>query len=207
MAISVSLTGDWLSSFGSKRASEGTITFDSSYVTGGEPITAADVGLGELDSLVLEQGEDGHIIEWIRTSALTGLLKVRGAGATASPRLVIEEVVTVTTHVGTLAHLPAYIVAVDVTAGAATPACHVAPVGKVAPASSVAVDFTTGIMTFNTADAVTSARVTYFPQQEGTIFAKSNMVITCGTTPTPLRWFWSRSGKPPRQQATRLWTS
>jgi len=178
MALSVSLVGDWLSSIGSKRMTEGTLTFDSSYLTGGEVLAAADVGLGELDSLVLEQGEDGYIFEWLRTTALTGLVKVRGdAGEAAVPAMVVEEVVTVTSHVGTLAYLPAYIVAVDVTAGAATPAAHVCPVGKVAPAGSVAVDYTTGIMTFNTADAVTSVRVTYFPQKSGTIFDPDNLVI------------------------------
>lgn len=64
MALSVSLTGDWLSSFGNKKASHGTITFDSSYATGGESLTPANVGLGTLDRIHFNTGEDGYVFEY-----------------------------------------------------------------------------------------------------------------------------------------------
>jgi hypothetical protein len=51
MALTVGLTGDWLGSQGNKRTSHGTLTFDSSYPTGGEPLTAANVGLGVIESI------------------------------------------------------------------------------------------------------------------------------------------------------------
>jgi hypothetical protein len=175
MALTVSLTGDWLTSVGNRRSSEGTITFDSVYATGGESLTAANVGLGVLDSLVLEQGVSGFIFEWDKDN---NKVKVRRAGSDGIPTLVVEEAVTVTTHVGTLAHLPAYIVAVEVTAGASTPHCNVIPGDATSVAASeVSVVFTTGVMTFNATDAVTAARVTYFPQKEGTLFDASNLVV------------------------------
>lgn len=64
MALTISLTGDWMESLGSKRATSGTITFDSAYAAGGESLTAANVGLGVIDFLELNQGEDGYVFHW-----------------------------------------------------------------------------------------------------------------------------------------------
>jgi len=41
-----------------------TITFDASYVTGGESILPADVGLGEILHINFNQGEDGYVLHW-----------------------------------------------------------------------------------------------------------------------------------------------
>lgn len=49
MSLTVSLTGDWLESLGSKRAVTFSITGDSSYTTGGYAFTPANVGLGVID--------------------------------------------------------------------------------------------------------------------------------------------------------------
>jgi hypothetical protein len=68
MALSVSLTGDWMTSVGNRRQTHGTITLDSSYATGGETLAAADVGLGVLDSLQLNQGEDGYVFHWDKSN-------------------------------------------------------------------------------------------------------------------------------------------
>jgi hypothetical protein len=51
MALTVSLTGDWLGSAGNARTSRGTITFDSSYAVGGEALTPSMLGLGRIDAL------------------------------------------------------------------------------------------------------------------------------------------------------------
>ena len=69
MALTVSLTGDWLSSIGSRRASQGTITFDSSYATGGESLTAANIGLGVIDRIEFNQGEDGYTFKYDYTNS------------------------------------------------------------------------------------------------------------------------------------------
>lgn len=184
MALTVSLTGDWLKSSGNQKAVEGTITFDSSYLTGGEVITAAMVGLGSLDSLMLDQGEDGYIIDWIRTSAITGLLKVRGGAREGNvarpPTLVVDEVVTVgsVSDIGVLRHKPAYIVSIEVVdTESVSGAFEVIPTGKTPKTKDCAVTYTTGVLTFLATDDVNVARVTYFPQQVDGMFATSNLVI------------------------------
>lgn len=177
MAITVSFSGDWMESVGNRRATKGTLTFDSSYATGGESLTAANVGLGRLDDIQFNQGTSGYIFEYDYSNAK---VKVRrtGSGPAAAPLLVVEEAVTVSAHAGTLAYPPAYIVSVEVTAGGSTPTCHVVPTGETPAQSECAVSFVTGGLVFNTTDAVTAARVTYFPQREGhPIFDPSNLVV------------------------------
>lgn len=68
MALTVSLSGDWLSSFGNKRASSGTITFDSSYATGGESLTPANIGLGTIERITFNHGEDGYVFKYDYTN-------------------------------------------------------------------------------------------------------------------------------------------
>lgn len=68
MALTVSLTGDWMSCVGNKRAVDGTITFDSSYTTGGLAITAAQIGLGRIDFLEFDQGASGYIVNYDKTT-------------------------------------------------------------------------------------------------------------------------------------------
>jgi hypothetical protein len=41
-----------------------TLTFDASYVTGGEAILPSDVGLGEILHINFNQGEDGYTFHW-----------------------------------------------------------------------------------------------------------------------------------------------
>lgn len=53
---------------GSERATYGTITFDSSYPTGGEAYTNREMGLGTINSLQLEQ-DDGYIPYWDNTNS------------------------------------------------------------------------------------------------------------------------------------------
>ena len=82
------------------------------------------------------------------------------------PPLVVEEVATCAANVGTLAYLPLYIVAVQVTATTTTGSYSVIPVGKTPATKQVAVDFTTGGLTFLSTDEVTSVKVTYIPKRE-----------------------------------------
>ncbi len=86
-------------------------------------------------------------------------------GTAEAPIIKVEEVVTVTTNVGTLSHVPLYISAVQVTAGGTTGAFSVIPTGETPLTYQVAVTFTTGVLTFLNTDSVTSAKVTYIPKR------------------------------------------
>jgi hypothetical protein len=96
---------------------------------------------------------------------------------TPGPKLIVEEVLTVASSVGTLAYTPAYIVAVDVTAGTTTGGFHVIPTGETPLTREVAVTLTSGLCTFVSTDAVTSARITYVPLRTGGYFIEANRVI------------------------------
>lgn len=70
MASTISLTGDWLSSAGNSRSSKGTGNLGV-YATGGITITAAQVGLGRLSSLIVDPA-GGYLFEYV---ASTGKVK------------------------------------------------------------------------------------------------------------------------------------
>ena len=92
------------------------------------------------------------------------------------PSLVVEEVVTVASNVGTLSKIPAYILGIEVTAGSVTGAFDVLPTGLTPTTTQVAVTFTSGLLTFLSTDAVTSVRVTYIPLGVGP-FIEANRVV------------------------------
>lgn len=96
MALTVGLTGDWMVSNGNRRKTYGTIAFDSSYPTGGEPITAANVGLGVLDDLQVHPTA-GFVFEWNKT---TGKILVYVEEAVAAGGALLE--VADTTNLSTL---------------------------------------------------------------------------------------------------------
>lgn len=84
MPLTVALSGDWMTSLGNKRQTHGTITFDSSYLTGGEAIAAAAVGLGLIENLQLKQGEDGLVASWDRTNGTILLYDESGSDGALS---------------------------------------------------------------------------------------------------------------------------
>ena len=86
-------------------------------------------------------------------------------GTAKKPWLIQEEAVAVSSHTGTLAYVPLYIVAVQVTAGGVTGAFKVIPVGETPHTTEVAVNFTTGGLTFLDTDAVTAVKITYLPKR------------------------------------------
>lgn len=67
MAITSTVTRT--GTMGDQRSVFGTITFDSSYPTGGEAFDKADIGLGRLDWISFNQGEDGRVFHWDATNA------------------------------------------------------------------------------------------------------------------------------------------
>jgi hypothetical protein len=94
MALTVTLAGDWLSSLGNKRASNGTLTFDSSYATGGESLTPANIGLGVIDSITFNQGEDGYVFKYIHSTQKVQVFRTATVTPTGSVA-VTEGAVTV----------------------------------------------------------------------------------------------------------------
>lgn len=80
MALTIGLTGDWMQSSGSQRATSGTITFDSSYATGGESLTAANIGLGRISFIEFNQGQSGYTFQY--DYANSKVLVFRSAGFT-----------------------------------------------------------------------------------------------------------------------------
>jgi hypothetical protein len=91
--------------------------------------------------------------------------------------LVIEEAVTIpASGIGRLANVPAYIMAAESRTGSVTGGFTIVPVGSTVSTTQVAVDFTTGIVTTFTTDAVTKLLVTYIPMGSGP-FVPANQVI------------------------------
>lgn len=159
-------------SSGTLRKVKTSITFDSSYVTGGEALTPQQLGLGEIVGPVeFDQAEDGYIFKYDKANE-----KILVYAESDVPLVVNEEVTIVTDDVATLFHLPAYIVSiVDVSNGVVYRIIPVAETGI--DNVSVAVNFVTGVLTFAAADNPATVTVTYFPQQTSGVFAKANMVI------------------------------
>lgn len=75
-------------SVGNERGVRVDITFDASYVTNGEPLTPADLGLGRINQLISDQGglgsDFGRIVQYDRENEL--LLVFEDAGAAGALR-------------------------------------------------------------------------------------------------------------------------
>jgi hypothetical protein len=103
MALTISnLSND---NAGSRKIVRGQIAFDNSYPTGGEQLTAAQIGLSEIKRLKV-QPEQGYVfgVTYTPATASTNIL-VRYGGSTDqsfSPTLVVEQVVGVASNIGTI---------------------------------------------------------------------------------------------------------
>lgn len=183
-------------SMGSLTGVTTRITFDSSYLTGGESLVPSDLGLGQILFVGLTQGQDGFTYEWDRSNQTIIAYNSAGftpAGSNAAPTFthtlnnvpffVEEEALTVASDTGTLAFIPAYIVSIADSTGVTYQIIPeaAAEVDNV----SCAVNFSTGVITFAGADDPAAVRVTYFPDREGTFFDNQNAVeetLTAATT-------------------------
>jgi hypothetical protein len=97
MAASSSIT--WASEVpGTRREVRGTITFDSSYPTGGEAVTLAQLGLTRLDWLSVET-TDGYVPAW-DSSTSAPKVKLFWVDTTTDGAPLAE--VTATTNVATV---------------------------------------------------------------------------------------------------------
>jgi hypothetical protein len=69
---------------GNRRETYGTVTFDNSYLTGGEPFTARDIGLNNIERVNVENSA-GYQIAWNRSASAPTLIVYQGDNANASP--------------------------------------------------------------------------------------------------------------------------
>lgn len=164
---------------GSLRGASVSVTFDASYLTGGESLTAQMLGLGQIvGDVEISSTEDGYTFQW---DPATETIKV--LAPSTIPQLIVDEVVTMTSDAGTLAFPPAYIVSI-VEDGTAQ-VYNIVGAGKVAVDNvSVAVNFLTGGIVNISADAPATLHVTYFPQRPGTFFSLENLVIDESIVPS-----------------------
>jgi len=89
MASTITLTGDWLSNAGNRRNSKGTGNLGT-YATGGIAVTAAQFGLGVLESLIINPA-GGYVFTYAPS---TGKVLAYWTGATTTA--VLAEVTTST---------------------------------------------------------------------------------------------------------------
>ncbi len=144
------------------------ITGDSAYPKGGY---AHGLAYSVLGAMVIAKNAEARKYN-LEFDSTTGKFLVTEPQAP----LIVEESLTVASNVATLGKLPAYILAVEVTAGTTTGVFRIIPAGKTPVTTQVALDFTTGILTFLSTDAVTACRVTYIPMGVGP-FIEANRVI------------------------------
>jgi len=102
MALTITLSGDWQGNSDNQRYVQGQLAFDSSYPTGGESLTAANIGLRVIEHINV-QPRSGFVFDYDYTNSL--LLAYRTGAATvtagATPAAALAEVSN-TTDLSTL---------------------------------------------------------------------------------------------------------
>ena len=74
---------------GDQQVITGTLTFDSSYPTGGEAVSLAAIGLTRLDELIVRPAE-GYVPEWDRSRTAPKVLLYYSDNNTASDGVMIQ---------------------------------------------------------------------------------------------------------------------
>lgn len=76
---------------GAKAIRRGTITFDSSYATGGEAVTAASMELTSIDDLRVDSSA-GYVFEWDKTNAKIKAYRQKDPAAAGGADIALPEV-------------------------------------------------------------------------------------------------------------------
>lgn len=160
----------------------GTFDLDNSYPAGGYPILRSALKLNKEITYFIPLGNQlGYMYQWNEATSNLEVL-------TANTVTAINSVVSVTAGTGVSAALSSIPVAnvnnVYITAGDVTGAAVIVPSGSVANSKEVSINYTTGVLQFLVADAVTSATVTYQPRKvgQGTVMptgANLSGVVNC----------------------------
>lgn len=177
MALTVSnLRVDNAGSMAMRRA---TIAFDTSYPTGGETLTAGQLGLSRIASLTPNQ-EAGYVIQTMYTSlepteVKLKVFRVNGVSVagendgesshTHALSWTEEAAIAVGGNIGTIPVTPPatlfLVQHVYATAGGSTGPKLIVPQAIAPAAGEVSINQNTGLMVFNAADAVTSVSVVF----------------------------------------------
>lgn len=160
MAISIVQGSLVRSSGGSKIRITGKVQY-TTYQTGGPFLAASQFGLDQIEYCDIEQ-KGGYQLDSRAAANGTGVnfLAYSGTGG-GTITTSANAVVVVAANTGTLASIPAMVQSVSVTAGGLTGPYIIVPSSIVPQSGQVSINLTTGVMTFNAADAVTSATVSY----------------------------------------------
>jgi hypothetical protein len=111
-------------------------------------------------------GSHTHAVELGGGTSAAGASHTHAFTGVAEPPIYrLEEVQAVADNVCTLDFVPLYIWAIQVTAGGTTGAFRIIPAGETPLTNQVAINFTTGVMTFLNTDAVTAVKVSYIPKR------------------------------------------
>lgn len=140
MPSTISLTGDWLVSLGNRRQTSGTGNLGV-YATNGVAVSAPQVGLGVIQSLVI-QPAGGYTFEYISS---TGKVKAYVTGA-ATP----AGTISVPTFTGTASSL---------TATSSKPTFTVESAGSIGTNMEVGLSVDTDAATFEGGTGITAQRV------------------------------------------------
>lgn len=74
---------DQMQTYGKRRHVSGQVTFDNSYLTNGEPFTAADLGLSMLEHVQVESSA-GYVVNWNRSVTAPTLIAFQQSAATGA---------------------------------------------------------------------------------------------------------------------------
>ena len=105
MPLTIALNANSPTTAGAKTRVDGTATFDSAYLTGGEALTAADIGLRTIDTITFEI-EDAYQFQYNYTDALV-LAYYSSLGVLAARGTVINSTTATTTQILTSVTIPA----------------------------------------------------------------------------------------------------
>lgn len=148
------------SSVGNKFRITGTLTF-TTYQTGGPVVNANQLDLDQIEWFELENAGGNIFYPIVSFDQSKVNLKgfTPGTGA-SSITPVVNELVAVVADTGTLANIPSTVQNVYAVGGV-TGAFLIVP-STIAPASGeVSINMATGVLTFNAADTIAAASVTY----------------------------------------------
>jgi len=91
MASTITLSGDWLNTFGAKRATRGSGNLGNPYASGGIAVTPAQVGLGVLEDLNV-QPTSGYVFEYVPSTGKVKAYDQKDPAAAGGADIALPEV-------------------------------------------------------------------------------------------------------------------
>jgi hypothetical protein len=143
---------------GGRNAVAATLALDSSYPTGGEAVTAAMFGLSEIEELIIETPvKAGVLLSFDKANKKVLAYKTQA--------IVTAEQLTVSSDAGTLANVPASILAIHGTVGSTSTNFRVVAAARTLATGECKVNYATGVVTFYGSDDPTAVTVDYLTRR------------------------------------------